>query len=45
MISDINQAILLVTEPGREEECMIRLSRVGYDNTIGYLEEDLNLGN
>ncbi|UGS20480.1 MBL fold metallo-hydrolase [Flavobacterium cyclinae] len=38
MISDINQAILLVTEPGREEECMIRLSRVGYDNTIGYLE-------
>jgi len=38
MISDINQAILLVTEHGREEECMIRLSRVGYDNTIGYLE-------
>ncbi|MCW1147700.1 MBL fold metallo-hydrolase [Flavobacterium lacisediminis] len=38
MITDINQAILLVTEPGREEECMIRLSRVGYDNTIGYLE-------
>ena len=38
MIFDINQAILLVTEPGREEECMIRLSRVGYDNTIGYLE-------
>ena len=38
MISDINQAILLVTEPGKEEECMIRLSRVGYDNTIGYLE-------
>ncbi|WP_333808290.1 MBL fold metallo-hydrolase [Flavobacterium sp.] len=38
MISDINQTILLVTEPGREEECMIRLSRVGYDNTIGYLE-------
>jgi hydroxyacylglutathione hydrolase len=38
MITDINQAILLVTEPGREEESMIRLSRVGYDNTIGYLE-------
>ena len=38
MISDINQAILLVTDSGREEECMIRLSRVGYDNTIGYLE-------
>ncbi len=38
MISDINQAILLVAEPSREEECMIRLSRVGYDNTIGYLD-------
>lgn len=38
MIADINQAILLVTDPGREEECMIRLSRVGFDNTIGYLE-------
>ena len=38
MISDINQKILLVTDFGREEECMIRLSRVGYDGTIGYLE-------
>ena len=38
MISDINQEILLITEPGREEEVMIRLSRVGYDHTIGYLE-------
>lgn len=38
MISDINQKIVLVTDPGREEECMIRLSRVGYDHTIGYLK-------
>ena len=38
MVSDINQKILLVTDFGREEECMIRLSRVGYDGTIGYLE-------
>src|SRR5574343_1391409 len=38
IISDINQKIVLVTESGREEECMIRLSRVGYDHTIGYLE-------
>lgn len=38
MILDLKQEILLVTEPGREEETMIRLSRVGYDNTIGYLE-------
>jgi glyoxylase-like metal-dependent hydrolase (beta-lactamase superfamily II)/rhodanese-related sulfurtransferase len=38
MISDIKQEILLITEPGREEEALIRLSRVGYDNTIGYLQ-------
>lgn len=37
MIPDIKQEILLVADPGREEECIIRLSRVGYDNTIGYL--------
>jgi glyoxylase-like metal-dependent hydrolase (beta-lactamase superfamily II) len=38
LIPDIQQAILLVTEPGKEEESIIRLSRVGYDNTIGYLK-------
>jgi hydroxyacylglutathione hydrolase len=38
MITDIKQAILLVTVPGREEESIIRLSRVGYDNTVGYLK-------
>jgi rhodanese-related sulfurtransferase len=38
MITDIQQQILLVTESGREEEAMIRLSRVGYDHTIGFLE-------
>ena len=38
LIPDIKQEMLLVTEPGREEEAMIRLSRVGYDHTIGYLE-------
>jgi glyoxylase-like metal-dependent hydrolase (beta-lactamase superfamily II)/rhodanese-related sulfurtransferase len=37
MILDINQKILLVTEVGKEEETMLRLSRVGYDHTIGYL--------
>lgn len=37
MVTDINQEILLVCEPGREEEAMVRLSRVGYDHTIGYL--------
>jgi hydroxyacylglutathione hydrolase len=38
MIPDIKQEIVLITEPGREEEAMIRLSRVGYDFTIGYLD-------
>ena len=37
MVTDVKQPILLVTEPGREKECAIRLSRVGYDNTLGYL--------
>ena len=38
MITDVKQEILLVTDPGREEECIIRLSRVGYDNSLGYLD-------
>lgn len=38
LIRDINQPILLVTAAGREEEVVTRLARVGYDNTIGYLE-------
>jgi rhodanese-related sulfurtransferase len=29
---------LLVTPEGREEETITRLSRVGYDNTLGYLK-------
>lgn len=42
MVTDVKQPILLVTEIGREEECAIRLSRVGYDNTLGYLEGGMN---
>jgi glyoxylase-like metal-dependent hydrolase (beta-lactamase superfamily II)/rhodanese-related sulfurtransferase len=38
LIPDIKQQILLVTEPGREEEVVIRLARVGYDYCIGYLD-------
>jgi len=38
MIPDIKQPILLVTNAGHEEEAVIRLSRVGYDGAIGYLE-------
>lgn len=38
LILDYKQPILLVTPIGREEETITRLARVGYDNTIGYLE-------
>ncbi len=38
MIPDINQKLLIVADPGMEEEVLTRLSRVGYDQTIGFLE-------
>lgn len=38
LITDLKQPILLVAEAGREEEIITRLARVGYDNTIGYLQ-------
>lgn len=38
VILDITAPILLVTPEGREEETVMRLSRVGYDNCIGYLK-------
>lgn len=38
LIPDLKQPILLITEPGKEEEAVTRLSRVGYDNCFGYLE-------
>lgn len=38
LILDINQPILIIADPGREEEVVTRLSRVGYDNSIGFLE-------
>lgn len=38
LIPDIKQQILIIAEPGREEEVVTRLSRVGYDYSIGYLE-------
>ncbi len=39
MIPDVKQEILLITAPGKEKESITRLSRVGYDFTIGYLED------
>lgn len=38
LIPDIKQEILLITTPGTEKEVVTRLSRVGYDHVIGFLE-------
>ena len=38
LITDLKQAIILVTPNGREEETVMRLSRVGYDNCIGFID-------
>jgi len=38
MIPDVKQQILLITYPEKEEEAITRLSRVGYDYTIGFLK-------
>ncbi|MCA6073564.1 MBL fold metallo-hydrolase [Fulvivirga sedimenti] len=38
LIVDLKQAIVFIAEEGREEEVVTRLSRVGYDNTLGYLK-------
>ncbi|HEV7379661.1 MAG TPA: rhodanese-like domain-containing protein [Dyadobacter sp.] len=37
LVPDLKQQILIVAEPGREEEVVTRLARVGYDFAIGYL--------
>ena len=38
MIVDVRQPILLVSDLGTEEEVITRLSRVGFDHVIGFLE-------
>lgn len=38
LIQDVNQPILLITNTDRVTETITRLSRVGFDNTIGYLK-------
>jgi hydroxyacylglutathione hydrolase len=42
LIGDLKQPILLVTEPGRENEAVTRLTRIGYDHPIGYLQGGLS---
>ncbi|WP_299057768.1 MBL fold metallo-hydrolase [uncultured Polaribacter sp.] len=38
LIKDVKQPILLVAPIGKEEDTITRLSRVGFDNVLGYLE-------
>lgn len=38
LIVDVNQPILLVSPEDRIEEVVTRLSRVGFDNVLGYLD-------
>jgi hydroxyacylglutathione hydrolase len=33
------QSIVIVAEPGKEREAMIRLARIGFDSVIGHLED------
>jgi rhodanese-related sulfurtransferase len=35
---DIGRRLLIVCDSGKEEECIIRLARVGFENIEGYLE-------
>ena len=38
LIADVKQPLLLVVDKGAEEEAITRLSRVGFDGTLGYLD-------
>jgi hydroxyacylglutathione hydrolase len=38
LIADVQQPLLLVAPIGREQEAITRLSRVGFDITLGYLK-------
>jgi hydroxyacylglutathione hydrolase len=38
LIVDVKQPLLLVTDLGKEEETVTRLSRVGFDNVLGHLK-------
>lgn len=42
LITDLKTPILFIADEGKEEEVVIRLSRVGYDNAIGYLKGGLS---
>ncbi|RNI29314.1 MBL fold metallo-hydrolase [Rufibacter latericius] len=42
LIPDIQQPLVFLSDAGREEEVVTRLARVGYDHTLGYLQNGLD---
>ena len=38
ILKDINKKILLICDQGKEKEAIVRLSRVGFDNCLGFLD-------
>lgn len=42
IIGDTNKKILLITPEGKEVETLTRLSRVGFDNCLGFLSGGIN---
>lgn len=38
IVPDIKQKIIFIAEAGKEKEVVTRLARVGYDNSLGYLD-------
>ena len=42
IVGDVKRPILLITPKGKEEETITRLARVGFDNTLGFLEGGLS---
>jgi len=42
ILEDVSKKLILIAPEGREKEAITRLSRVGFDNVIGYLEGGIN---
>ena len=42
ILEDVSKKLIIDAPEGREKEAIIRLSRVGFDNVIGYLEGGIN---
>ncbi|MGB1038078.1 MAG: MBL fold metallo-hydrolase [Bacteroidia bacterium] len=42
VLKDVKTPIVFIADNGREEEVAIRMARIGFDNTLGYLEGGIN---